>query len=536
METQIDFKQSLGAIKKRWWLLLLFAMIAVTAVYYRFGDTAMRYKTSALVMITAPPLTQTRPDSPEPLKGDKEDLIRDIVALVGTRTVSEGVAQRLKVSVRNVRGHFWASPQRKGSSLIRIEATDEDRNQAAALANAAAYEIIAFFSRTNAIGARRSREFIERELVRVKGRLAALDQSVLVARRQFGNIEGATPAIVGSYNTATTALDDARRALREIEARLEVTRDRLRQEQSTLVSETAVLENPVYRQIQAALVTAEVARVDLAQHYTALHPKMQQIEGQIAELRQRLARDSKTLLGREVRSTNPIHARLVSDLVTLDADRVAIAARIAALRSTVDARHKALAALPASQHRLAILLRETPILESTYRELVSQHQEAAIQEHVAASFSAGIQVVETATAPATPEQSNFPRTAAAGAAVGLILGAIAAIFLEASDGRMRTPADVERALGVPVLAAVPNAHQPSVTPANAMFMVLFVFIFGASLVGAYINLPFPPVNAAGQVMRATIIHPVHGTMQRLKKWLLSVANEQAGTSARRDEQ
>ena len=534
METQTSFKQYVRAVRKRWWLLALLGIVAMSGVYFRFGNATPGYVGSATVMVTASPISSPAagvsalaPGAAAPFGVNAATVMADIIELLGTRSIAERVAQRVgRTDVARVQRSISASVPR-GTNLIRVEATAATPQGAAELANAAAVELSNFFRQTNAADAGRARQFVEQQLALIRQRLDASDRALVGARQDPNNSEGAVGAIVNAYYSTLTARDDARVALRETQGRLDAVTSRLSREAPTLVSETTLLDNPVFRQIAARLTDLEVERAQLIPVYTPNHPRLQQLNAQIMGLRTRLASEAQTQVGREVLTPNPTHARLVSDIVTMQIERAATAARIAGLEQNLQSRRAAVAALPSSQATVTRLVRENQILDARYRLLATQYQESLLRENLAAFFPAGIQLVEAAVAPERPRPSGVPRTAAAAGVAGIVLGIIAALFLEASDEAIKTPEDVERTLGVPVLAEVPNANAPRVAPANALFMAGFIILFGVGLLGAYVRTPFVPVNAAGQMVRTLVIAPLQSGITQIQGWVQSVAQAQS---------
>src|SRR3972149_4904857 len=195
METQTSFKHYARAVRKRWWLLALLAIIAVSGVYFRFGTAAPGYVSSATVMVTSSPFT-----SP-----------------------TAGIAG----------------------------------------------------------GGGRAREFVVQQLAEVRQRLDASDRALIAVRQNPANLDGAASSIIGSYYSGLTAVDDARTALREVAGRLNAAAARLGREAPTLVSETTLLDNPVYRQVEARLTDLEIERAQLTSVFTPNHPRMRQLGGEI---------------------------------------------------------------------------------------------------------------------------------------------------------------------------------------------------------------------------------------------------------------
>jgi uncharacterized protein involved in exopolysaccharide biosynthesis len=496
MEIQPTLGQYARAVRRRWWLPLLLAVLAVTGVYYRIGHVPPLYETSAVLLMTAPPSAVGAGEAAT-FRPAGETVRSDIRELLRTRVIAGAVARRLGLTDPGQvqRGITVTTP--RDSALIRIHARHRTPEGAQRLANATADELIQFFRRANSLDARESRRFIEAQLAQVRRQLEASERRLLAAQR-LSTIEGGPGAIVSSYYAAVTALEDARRALREAEARLAFSRARLAQEEPTMVSETARLDNPVFTQIQGRLTTLELEQLELSEVYTPEHPRMQRLTAQVAQLRARLARESQTLIGRETRATNPIHARLINDIVTYEVERAAAQARIAALEQTLPRRRAAVAALPPAQMRLAALTREHEVLQTNYGLLAQRLQEAILRENVTGFFPAALQVVERAALPAEPRPSSLPRTAAAGALAGLVLGLLAAITLESADDKIRTREDAERALGVPVLSEVPDV-QPRLAPAVPVIALGVILVLLAGLlVGARAS--WSPASTVVQVV------------------------------------
>jgi len=120
-----------------------------------------------------------------------------------------------------------------------------------------------------------------------------------------------------------------------------------------------------------------------------------------------------------------------------------------------------LATFPGKQSQFAQLELETQLQDGTYKYLLSQFEAARIS---AASIAPYVQVIETATV-ATPVGMGTRQKLVIGLIIGVFLGVLAAFFLEYLDQTIKTPADVDRVLEVPVLGLIPTevrqAGQPN---------------------------------------------------------------------------
>jgi capsular exopolysaccharide synthesis family protein len=67
------------------------------------------------------------------------------------------------------------------------------------------------------------------------------------------------------------------------------------------------------------------------------------------------------------------------------------------------------------------------------------------------------ELVQRATVPSSPSSPKTLRTTLVAAVIGLLLGVAAAILLERTDRRLRSPDEFEEVLGMPILTAVPES-------------------------------------------------------------------------------
>jgi uncharacterized protein involved in exopolysaccharide biosynthesis len=495
-EQRIELKQYVGAITRRIWLVLLMIVIAVGAVWMwptplsQAGREPATYSASASVLVTAPVLTPAPSASSGGEPGDfrvtQGAVMGDIVQLISSRAIATRVAERLNLSNPGlIQRNLSASPVR-GSALIRITATARERQRAADIANTAAEELVAYFRETNRAAMGETRRFIEEQLAQARARLEASDRAIQAFKENRGmaSVETIRAQMLSAIASGDTEIDAATTALRETEARLTAARDRLNRESPVMVASRSTSDNPIFRRYQDRLTDLEITRATLAQTYTPQHPRMEQVTREIAEIRAKLTTEARTAIAQEITTTNPTHTRLVSDIVTIEVDRAAATARLQALQVAQRRRQAAVATLPSAESEYLKLVRENRILETNYTALSTRYQEAVLREQQAGFFPASLQVVEAAR---PPQQANtkFPLTAAAAGALGLLLGAAGALFLETLDDRIRDAHEAERVLGAPVLAEIPVQGAVRTAPSPAVLALLGVLVAGMLALAGY---------------------------------------------------
>jgi succinoglycan biosynthesis transport protein ExoP len=501
----------LQAVKSRFWLVMLMVAVAVSAAYSTIGRRQARYTAQAMMMVTAPVLTPPPSVSGRTVtSGSSQTTVTaDILELINSRPIAARVAKRLDLpNLAVVQRSVSAFPQR-GTSLIWIAANDRDPELAALLANTTAEEFIAYFREANRNAVTETRRFAEEQLALSRSRLEQSERAIQGFResRRVVSAGEASARVLGQMNMAETELDVANRTRSEVDARLVAIRERLSHERPVIVASRATTGNPIFQRIQSYLVELEIRRTQLAQLYTPQHPRMQALSNEIADVRNRMLAEAKTMVGEEITTTNPLHARLIGDILSLEVERAAMTARIAGVQNSLQRRQQDVQGLFSTETEFNRLMRENRILEANYTTLATRYQDLLLRENEAGYSPASIQLMEAAVAPLAANASSFPKTAAAAGVIGMVLGILGALLLEAFDDRIRSAQDAERVVGAPVLAQIPTfgAAQPRVTPAPAVFVLMLLLVAGAAWVA--IARTHPPVvsRVSEEVRKVTVM-------------------------------
>ena len=164
------------------------------------------------------------------------------------------------------------------------------------------------------------------------------------------------------------------------------------------------------------------------------------------------ARNKELLSDRYTSSKSSIAAQMA----TLESDMDQLQAQLDAQRNTAVPDNAEIA-------RLENMLTQ---LRNTHAGLLQSYETIRMAESSALS---NLIVDEPATPPASPSSPNIPRNVALAGVVGLMIAAGIAYLIEYLDDTLKTPADVETALELPILGAITRQDEDQGQPEEGPF-------------------------------------------------------------------
>ncbi len=216
---------------------------------------------------------------------------------------------------------------------------------------------------------------------------------------------------------------------------------KLRQSSSKIPPESLpeVLANPLIQALKADLLRGETKLRELAMRVGPNHPEYKAQEEQNQSLRGKLNAEMSRVVGGVRSSAQQSRAHTAELQGALAAQR----ARVIALRDARDQSH--------------VLMRDVETAQKAY--------EAALQRFLvnkvdASARQTNVTVLNPAVEPTRPSRPKVPLNIALGLLLGLVLGLGAVFLLELIDRRVRSNADLEGTLEVPLLGTL-QPWQPS---------------------------------------------------------------------------
>ena len=315
-------------------------------------------------------------------------------------------------------------------------------------------------------------EFLGSELVEAKRRLDAAGDKLQAFRERNA---GKLPTQLQGNIQMIQTLQSQRQALVDSLAR---DRDRLLYLERTLNDKLAtplpsapvtgdLSNNPATAASMTPRQQLERAKAALAlveAKFTEEHPDVRRARRQVADLEKQVEavpadRPLPTSLGvstAEVQRQDQINT-LRADIESLgrqikfkESQEATVTGTIGDYRSRIDA-------VPGVESEYLALNREVETKQEAYKDLLTKSENARVAENLEnRQVSEQFRVLDAPRVPHRPISPMRPAISGGGLLAGLVLGLLAAAFLEIKDASLKTAVDVAQILKLPVIASVPT--------------------------------------------------------------------------------
>jgi capsular exopolysaccharide synthesis family protein len=349
-------------------------------------------------------------EGPPPV--DVDQATRDDYALVGA-----------------FQGSVTVEPVRR-SRLVRVHFDSTDPFFAAKAANTLAQAFININLERRFEASAYAKTFLEEKLAQTKEKLEQSERDLVSYSRQM-EVMGADD----KQNIYNQNLQDFNAAVAKAE------QDRIkaevlwRQAQDNPDSLTVVQDNRTIQALKDRKTKLEAEYQENLKIYKPAFPKMQSLQGEIAEVDKQLKAEFDEV--RRTASSAYKSARSQEEL----------------LKGRLQGAKQQLLDLQARSIRYGILKREVDTNRTLYDGLLQRLKEVGVAGGVGIN---NISVVDKAQVPTFPFKPDLGKGVTTGMAIGLIVGLLVAWVLEHLDDSIRFADDVERETGAAVLGVVPK--------------------------------------------------------------------------------
>src|SRR5262245_20837066 len=200
-----------------------------------------------------------------------------------------------------------------------------------------------------------------------------------------------------------------------------------------------VVNNPLIEKLRGELSDLEIERSKLLKVYKDKHSEILKIDARIQQVQQRIADEIQTMLR------------------AVQAEYKVAKAREDTLFNNVNQMRCEGQDLNEKEIQYLAFQRESETNQQLYDSVLKRLKETGVTGGLETN---NVRIVEVATPPTTPVRPRRLWNLGLSLAFGLGLGIAVAVALEYFDTTVRTPDDVERYIGLPVIAIIPRFETP----------------------------------------------------------------------------
>ena len=220
----------------------------------------------------------------------------------------------------------------------------------------------------------------------------------------------------------------------------------------------SIADSPSIQQAKSKLVDLEAQKAGYVGKYTNENPKMKEINRQISSARSSLRREISAIVAQKAPSSSAVQQKLLTDKFTNEAMIAVAQGKNDAIDQLEKKNADEIAKLPQTQQGYLQVKRDADVAQEIYVMLAKRLEEAKVAE---AMVPTEVQVVDEATLPEKPIKPRKLLTLVLALFLGLFGGTGYTIARTLLNRKIRTAADVEQYLELPVLGVIPEAKSAS---------------------------------------------------------------------------
>jgi capsular exopolysaccharide synthesis family protein len=459
-------REYLLGLRRRWRLVVLVVLLALAAAVAHFVVTPPIYEADCIIQIERRS-TNSLLSSQLPWldhyfnlefyptqyrllesRGLAEEVVRDLRLMedpkyarggAGAEAGSAGEDRAMLGSIANrLRSRLSVEPVRE-TQLVRVTFRSDQAGEAARIANAFAESFIEFGIRT------RSETMSEATDV--------LGEQVTTLKAEVADIEERLSAFSGDQTTFTFTpegevaferlgklnddLMDAKRRRIEKQARW--------QELVSTPAEMVAADSPTMQELRREQLSLEREYQTQSQTYKSDWPGM-------VELAERIERGESYLRQQLEAEAAKVRRGANAEYQAALREEQALAAEIRGQRAQMSSEN-------AQAVEFNNLQMELTARRELLDDLVKRQSETAFATRLQTDKSSNVRIVDEALVPSSPTHPSLRQDLGAGLAAGLLLGVGLGLLLQFLDRSIKSADELERILGIPVLAVVPDVSD-----------------------------------------------------------------------------
>lgn len=212
--------------------------------------------------------------------------------------------------------------------------------------------------------------------------------------------------------------------------------------------------------LQSRLVELEVREHEILRKYNEGNPLVQNMLKDVREetkiARQRLSEQENKLYGSKRSGLNTTYQRVQEGLLQNEAELEALKAKKEAQGNQLAEYHRKLQKLDQAELEFARLQGEVDVSRQNHKLYLTKLEESRVSNAMDLKKIANVSVVDPASPPIKPVSPKVLLNIALSIVLGALGGLGLAFLLEFLDDTLQSDKDIEHALGLPLLASIPE--------------------------------------------------------------------------------
>ncbi len=360
---------------------------------------------------------------------------------------------RLDGSLGTIRAHLAVSSSDL-SNMLTVTYRDHNQKTAAAVANTVADQTVEYYHRLSAQQYDRLISYLRGQMVTQRGKIENLDRQV-----QHAALADTFVSTDKAIDTITTRLDDLQGKLGDALATLTADEaaaaaaGKQPEEVAGIMRDQQLQSDPLYQNLRSTQARDAAALGAIKSQYTDRYPGLPSLADQVRLESETLDKQKQSVLARGF-SSSPTYAQTILDHRKALAAVAGDQARVTQYNTQIQEQQRRLVDLGNTGVSVAVLRTERDTAMASYQALATQLSSVLANQAEASSLGSLV-VVDRANDASALFESLVLRITVGVIAV-LAIAFFVAIIVEVADPRLRTPTDIERLYGRPVIATVGN--------------------------------------------------------------------------------
>jgi len=494
-EEAIDFRDYLAVIlRRKWTILAIFMIIVVTVGIYTFRLKPL-YQASATVEVnTAQPQMTPFGNQWQTRIYDQGRYLKTQADILKSRTLAMRVVEVLDLenhpefnpepeeeggfSLSKVIGFFFSlfsSPEEKedsakvedemeseehrryeladmvaaglrvkaytkygeGSYILEVSYQSHDPKLCADVVNTLISEYIKFDLEKRIQATKLGHRYLQKQIEKVQAKLEAAEEKLNKFAKQHDIVflSQVSKRNDGGRDIATAQLESLSEQLNLATAKRIELESLYRQSLQNPDNVPQVVENDLVKNLKEELARLEKKYAELSSVFTPKYPKLKRLRSEIKSLKKQIAKEKQLIIAT---IKNRYQTAVKNEKM---------------LKKALEEQKKKVAGLKRMAIDYKILKREVETNQQIYELLLQKSKELDVEVGIKSS---NIHPIDKALVPMFPFKPNRFKNMVLAIFMGLFCGVFGAFVIEYFDNTFKTPEEVERHTGLPILGTIPH--------------------------------------------------------------------------------